>query len=303
MSGLLIASPLTVTDAILTATDVTENDYAAWNSATAYAVGDRVIRTSVHKVYERLVAGTTATAPESDTTNWAEVSPTNRWKALDGSNSTATAKSTSLYYEFTPGSTLNTFFAGGMVGTTEFRLRMTDPVYGVVKDTGAVSMRGLPRASDPWEFCFGVWYSNISTYTVTDLPAYPNAVLRVDLAGDATLAVGVLLMSAAVEFGSGVEYGARAGIQDYSRKETNAWGDLVLVERAYAKRATFTLLLDTEEIDSLQDFLASIRATACLYIGYSDIAALSVFGFFKNFEIAIAYPTKALCEFDVEGLT
>jgi hypothetical protein len=305
MSGLLIASPLAISDAMLTATDVTEADYTAWNAATAYALADRCIRTAsgTHKIYERLVPGTTATAPESDATNWIEVSPTNRWKLFDASNSTATAKATSLYYEITPGVAINTVFAGGIVGATSIRVRLTDATYGVVYDSGTVSLAGLPPAADPWAFCFGVWTGGVSTHTITELPAFPAAVLRVDLAGDATLAIGVLLLAAAVEFGEGIQYGARAGIQDYSRKQANDWGDLVLVERAYAKRASFTLLLTTEEIDSLQDYLAAIRATACLYIGYSAIGALSVFGFFKNFEISIAYPTRALCDFEVEGLT
>jgi hypothetical protein len=43
----------------------------AWNAATAYAVGDRVFSAGVG--YERLVAGTTATAPAGDPTNWVAV--------------------------------------------------------------------------------------------------------------------------------------------------------------------------------------------------------------------------------------
>ena len=66
---LRILNPLTVTDSILTSSSLAETDYAAWNAATAYNAGDRVIRTSVHRIYERVIAGTTATAPESDPVN------------------------------------------------------------------------------------------------------------------------------------------------------------------------------------------------------------------------------------------
>lgn len=56
-------------DTILTNT----NTVLAWNAATSYAVGDVATVTSgnVTLYYSRLVAGTTATTPRSDTTNWA----------------------------------------------------------------------------------------------------------------------------------------------------------------------------------------------------------------------------------------
>ena len=38
--------PTTITDAMLISSSVAEADYAAWNAATAYTVGNRVIRTS-----------------------------------------------------------------------------------------------------------------------------------------------------------------------------------------------------------------------------------------------------------------
>ena len=61
--ALKLLKPTTITDAMLTSSTVPETDYTAWNAATAYTLAQRVIRVSTHKVYERLVAGTTATAP------------------------------------------------------------------------------------------------------------------------------------------------------------------------------------------------------------------------------------------------
>lgn len=56
-------------DTILTNT----NTILTWNAATAYAVGNVATVTSgnVTLYYSRLVAGTTATTPRNDTTNWA----------------------------------------------------------------------------------------------------------------------------------------------------------------------------------------------------------------------------------------
>lgn len=51
-----IIRPITITDAILTSSNVAENDYAAYNAGTTYVGGDRCIvtTTNVHKIYESL---------------------------------------------------------------------------------------------------------------------------------------------------------------------------------------------------------------------------------------------------------
>jgi len=97
--------------------------------------------------------------------------------------------------------------------------------------------------------------------------------------------------------------GARVGIQDYSRKERTDFGDVVLVERAFAKRASFQLLLRAAEVDSFNDFLASVRATPCLWIGSQRYESTTVYGFYKSFDIVIAYFDYSDCELELEGLT
>ena len=104
-------------------------------------------------------------------------------------------------------------------------------------------------------------------------------------------------------FGVGIQYGARVGIQDYSRKEKNDFGDTVLVQRAFAKRANFDMQVAKAEVDSLQNFLSDVRAKPCLWIGSADYESTTVFGFYKNFDILISYPTFADCSLELEGLT
>ena len=70
--------PTTLTDAMLSSSTAPENDYAAWGSGTAYAVGARVILTSTHRRYEALAAST-GVNPASDPTKWLDIGPTNRW--------------------------------------------------------------------------------------------------------------------------------------------------------------------------------------------------------------------------------
>ena len=54
MGALKVIPPVTITDSILLSSSVPETDYAAWNSGTTYSIGNRVILTSTHKIYESL---------------------------------------------------------------------------------------------------------------------------------------------------------------------------------------------------------------------------------------------------------
>ena len=52
-----IIKPHPVTDAMMLGSSIDEDDYPAWVSGATYALGDRVIRTQTHCIYERLAAG------------------------------------------------------------------------------------------------------------------------------------------------------------------------------------------------------------------------------------------------------
>ena len=100
-----------------------------------------------------------------------------------------------------------------------------------------------------------------------------------------------------------MQQGVRLGIQDYSRKERNEWGDVVLKQRAFATRVTFQMLVENKQLDNTYRLLTELRATPCLWIGSSDFNSLSVFGFYNNFDISIAYSVYSECSIDIEGLS
>jgi hypothetical protein len=96
---------------------------------------------------------------------------------------------------------------------------------------------------------------------------------------------------------------ADIGIIDYSRKETDQFGVTSVVERAWAKRMTARVVMDTEQIDDIYRTLAQLRATPVLWIGSEGFESLSVYGFYKEFSIDLAYPTVSYCSLTIEGLT
>ena len=278
---------------------IPETDYAAWNGATAYSLGARVIRTSTHRIYERLIAGTSATAPESDPTNWLEIGATNRWKMFDTISSTQTENTGSIVVTITPGQVINSL-ALLNVSATSVRVKMTDPVDGVVYDK-TLDLQAPPSAADFWTYVFEP-ISQKTIITALDLPSYGSAAIEVTISATGNVACGVFIIGVKREIGLGVQYGARVGIQDYSRKERDTFGNTILVQRAYSKKASIDMLVGANEVDYLQSLLASIRTTPTLWVGSEKYESLAIYGFYKDFSTTIAYHDYSHCQLEIEGL-
>lgn len=295
---LRIVQPLPVSDSVLAESDVPESVYPAWSSSTTYNKGGRVHLVSTHKVYESAADGNLNNDPTASAL-WVEVGPTNRWAMFDRSNTTQTAQSTSFYYRLQPTGAFNVVFLGGLTGAISRRLRITHPTLGTLFDQ-VRELTSLPAQAGWWEW----FYSERRgpSLDVTDVPGVLGAELRIDVTGTTALAAGVLLFGQAKELGILVQQGARVGIQDYSRKESTDFGDTVLVQRAYAKRASFDIPIKAELVDEAITYLASIRATPCLFIGPRYESAV-IYGFYKEFDVNIAYSSHSVCSLQVEGLT
>jgi len=307
MSNLTIINPTSITDAMLLDTNILENDYPEWSSTTTYATAARVIKTSTHKIYESLQDGNLNKDPETEASWWIEVSATNRWKAFDTSNSTQTEGAASvsdylIYYKLQMGMSPTTSVAAlNISNPLDLQVIVTSPSYGEVYNE-TFDLRPMISASDWWSWFFGE-RTEITQKIITDLPAYYDSVVEFSLTGGEDLALGVLILGQQRIFGLGIQYGARIGIQDFSRKETNEFGDMILVKRAYARRASFDLMILSSEVDSFIRFLSSIATIPTVWIGPEEYEALTIFGIFKTFDITISYPNHALFSVEMEGLT
>ena len=133
-NALTIIRPLPITDAILDVsgsppvTNVPENDYAEWAVGTTYALGDRVILTSTHRVYESLQASNTGNNPTAlGSTFWIDAGPTNRWAIFDTSVSTQTKQANNITYLLVPNEAINSVGILNITGGTEINITMVSP--------------------------------------------------------------------------------------------------------------------------------------------------------------------------------
>lgn len=298
-----IIRPMTIDDTALISSDVPETDYTAWAVGTTYALNDyvRVVAANLHKVYQSVSASNIGHNPTTDDgTNWIDAGSTNRWKMFDQSTGSQTTQSSDITVSLQAVGRVDSLVLLNLSGSS-VRITMTDAVDGVVYDEthSLVSDSGITD----WYAYFFEPIERLSELAVTDMPPYANAVLGVAItAAGETVKCGACITGLSKDIG-GTQYGATVGIQDFSVKTTDTFGNYDIVERAFSKSAEFTVWVPGQYTSQLQNLLAQYRATAIVYIGSDLYDATIVYGFYKDFSIEIPYQDFSVCTIQLEGLT
>ncbi len=286
---------------MITACDVPENDYADWLIGTAYVVGNTVL--STHKIYECLVNNTGFLPEDNDggtTPKWLDLGYDNRWQMFDAIVGSQATQANTIGVTLEPGLVDSIAFLD--LDATEIIITMTDPTEGIVY-TETVDLINKGVVVDGYTYFFEPIITD-DAVVLLGIPPYPNASIAITINNPSgTVLIGTLIVGAQKYLG-GTQYSPSVGINDYSKKEVDVFGNYSILERTYSKRLSCELFLPNTSVDDLQRTLASHRATPLVWVGVdSGYSAMIVYGFFKNFEIVIAYPTQSTCNLEIEGLS
>lgn len=299
-----IIKPIVVTDAMLSSSTAPETDYAAWNSATAYVVGNRCIRVATHRIYECLVNNTNFTPEDNSIApapKWLDIAPTNRWAMLDNVVGTVTALASPLTTVFTPGSVSGVALME-LTGKT-LAVSLKNAPGGSVVYSKTVDLDGtIINSFYDWFF---QPYVQLTDVVLTDLPFHyfaPELTISIS-ATSGNVGIGVCKFGEVVTIGD-TQYGATAGIIDYSVKRRDGFGNMEIDEGSFSKRANFKVETSLLEFNRIFRMLASGRAKLWIYIGTEEAhyEPLLVYGFFRDFTIDVTYTTTHYCSLEIEGL-
>ena len=296
-----IIRPTTITDALLTSSNAPETDYAAWSGATTYALGAHVISAVTHRRYESLQGANTNHAV-SDPTWWLDTGPTNRWAMFDSVIGTLTVGAAGIDVTLTPGAA----DALAVVDTDAETVTVTmkqgaTTVYSKTKSTNVGGSAILD-----WSAYFFEPIGILTSLTFLDLPVYLSATVRIQAEGpdpDGPVSIGTLIIGRQMGLGS-TEAGPEVGINDFSRKETDDFGNTIVVQRPFSKRMTVRSMVEGGQsvVDAMQRELAKYRATPLLWIGEDGWDSLTILGFYKSFSLDLAFSHIAYCSLEIEGL-
>jgi hypothetical protein len=288
-------TPITITDAALVSSTLTEADYPAWSAGT-YAVGDRRILASTHSIYQRLVAGASTVSPDTDTVGWQRVGPTNKWAMFDKATGTTSDATDTMTVTIAPG-LVRALALLDVTGNT-VTVSMTndgDAVYSRV-----VSLN-TGYGVNTWETYFFNDIVRKRTVLLLDVPPYANGHLTITVDGDGPVSIGTVAAGPIFNVGD-TRYGMSLGFIDYSVKTTDQYGATTVTERAYAKRMVVPFTVRDINVDEVMRRLELIRATAVVWLGARKYDSSIVYGYAKDAQTVIQYELVAECSLTIEGL-
>lgn len=293
-----VIKSIVTTDAILTSSNILENEYSTWVSGTSYAASARVIYQ--HKIYERVIAGAGTTPPDIDQVNWLYISYTNRWRMFDNVISNTSSRVGGITFTLTPSQSVDSLILLN-VNAASVRVVMNDSVSGVVYDK-TVILSGNDSVTDYYSYFFNSVSEKKTTATFLDIPSYPTATITVTISSGSALAeVGEVVYGMKTIVGR-TNYNTAIGIKSFSRKEVDEFGNVTVVKRRNSKYCEYDIDIDNYKLSEIQRFFSDIDSVPCVFIGNESMDELVVYGFYSEFKATIAFPTVSKCSLRVEGL-
>jgi hypothetical protein len=296
-----IIDPIEMTDAVLTDSNVSEDDFAEWNVNTSYITGQKVILISTHRIYEALQATTGDDPATDDGSTWLDIGATNRWRAFDGSIEAQTQQAASIEYEFTMPGNFGGIALLNLIGG-EVLVNITDPEEGALDEIQI----GLSDTSGVVDW-FTYFYSDVirrKEIILSDLPIYTGSIVTVEVKGTGTVAIGQLVLGFNFDIGTSTT-GASLGIEDFSIKSRDDFGRTFILERAFADTVSFEFAFPAVSSRRVRRILSDLRAKPAVYYTGSEQIDLgaSVYGFPTDFRINLQTPTVSFATLEIEGLT
>lgn len=286
-----VIPPVTITNAMLTSSTVAEPaaGETAWAAATSYTVGQQVIRTTTHRIYQNLIAGVNASLPEDAPTRWLDVGPTLRWAMFDTLRNSASTAATSITVVLTPGQRIDSIALIGVVAESVTISMTSSPLGTVYTSTENLILRNTVA----WSGYFYGTFSYQGSCVRFNLPAYSNGVITITVSrASGNVAIGALVIGQAVDIGRILSQ-AKSDALNFSTVTRDAFGNATLVQRRTVPTTSQQIITEPARVDKLREVRSALNAIPAVWSGMDDKAinphfeALLVLGIYKEFSITL----------------
>lgn len=308
---LSVMAPVTMTDAVLTSTTVNEDDHAEYSAAKAdYALGDRVISLTSHRIYERATATATAGKDPTDINNriadaagviwWIDVSATNAWKMFDDQTSSRTISTSPLTLVIEPGF-ISSLYVGGLVNVDQAVVTMKDAPGGTEKYAATVDLENS-QPDDYWDYGY-LPFSQKPNFILNDIPPYFNSELTIVFTtSSGNMEIGMVAVGDLRHLGQ-TQYGGTATPKTYSRITIDEFGENEIVRRKSANDLKLRTHIKKNYSDTAHSILTSILDVPVVVVAttQSELSALRTFGLVTG-EMNYDNPDDFFIDITVRGL-
>lgn len=301
-----VIGPVRVTAAALSATSVPESAVPVWSAPVSYAVGDRARvsgfeRGAFERVFESLVAGNAGNDPRAgDKSKWLELGATDRFKPFDEKINDLVTATGSLSYTVTAPTLVTGIGVLGLQGAS-VQVRIVNSV-GI--ETYSVT-RQLVDTTGVYDWhSYFTWDGEYDSEELfLDLPCYAGSQITITVSGTGGVALGQIVMGKLHPLGTTLD-GTEIGIEDFSIKERDPFGNAVLVERAFAETVQFQFWMPTSSAARVRRVIGALRASPALYFAGAELEHLgtTVFGSYQDMSIPLSSDGNSFATLEIKGL-
>jgi len=295
-------------NAAMMVSSIPEDDYALWDSATSYALADRVMiwDGANYLVFQSVQAANVGHTPLDESTVatavptwWQYVGLTNAWRMFDRSYSSVSAAEAGISLALYPTGRIDTLALLNLNNARSVHVRVTHPSIGILYDQthSLISAEGIDTYSE-WFF---TPRETITYLVLLDLPFFVGSRVDIDIDGLDEVSCGLCLIGLANTLG-GTQWGAEVGIKDYSVKETDEYGNLTITERVFANTGSFQIWVETAKVDRVHRLFEQYRADPILLIGANQYGCTYIYGLYTKYSMLIQYVGYSICSIDIEGV-
>ena len=270
-----IIAPMAITEAELLTSNIAEDDHPVWDAATSYDLGEMVISTTSHRIYECLVAGNLGADPTSDDgSRWLDLSATNRWRAFDQRRSNVARRADQITYSVVPSRDCDAIALFGLTAGS-VRIEVWDGALRIYDETFVMVDTGHVVSAYTW-FFGGIVYARQKV--LNGFPGYIGH--RIDITIDASGAVaevGHIVMGRNHLLGRVLNLPSIQFVS-HSRKGYDDYGNELLVRRGSTRKVDLSLLVPTYQAQRTMDVVAEIDGLATAFYVTGDAPSFGLEG-------------------------
>lgn len=232
---------------------------------------------------------------------WVKVRPTNYWAAIDGSTGTQTTNTSSIVMSFNISNYDTLSLLNLEAQAVHISLYDNDSMQEVYSNE--VNMQDETGVIDGYTYCFSPFVFKPSLY-IDDLPLYTDSTITITIT-NAVVKIGRIVLGRSYFVGD-TEFGANLGIDSYSARDVDVFGNVSLVQRGSVNNDSLTVRVPTSKVASLRRKFKEVDAMPILFVSDesqdSNVDNLLNFGYWSSFNILIPNPVKSTASIGIKGI-
>lgn len=274
--------------------------YQVYSGAITYALGDYVIDTTNHLIYQSLIAGNLGNAL-TDTTKWFESGKTNRWAMFDTLRSTGTTVPNTMTIVLTPGSRTDAIALLGLTAkTVSISISNGSVYYTYNADL-------ITREVTSWYDYFFAEFSTKPSIVLFDVPPY-SGVITITLTNTVSnVTCGACIIGRQHYIGD-IQYNSQVQTLNFSTIDRNFAGGInTLIQRRNVPKTTQNTIFETHHLNKIRNLRDDLNAVPAVWSGLTDNAqdyfeSFLILGIYKDFTITADNPQTAMLNITLEEI-